>query len=214
MVSQTLPSASTERGRRKAYQSYHGVDVGTEVQTGLVKDFEVLSTYCHSCSLERTQLGTGTPELEEWMNHQTDCGANFTSSSKAMEAEAARRIWIRSTEKYNLRYPKILSEGDAQTFAVMEQLQPYRSDHPNEKLNCVNHADKRMGTALWKATADHKLGGNGWGCLSVKPQWLRSRPASSPAEGRRGTKTHSFPFSPRQWVLSASVLLTSCTRQK
>ena len=64
-----------------------------------------------------------------------------------MEAEAARRIWKQSVEKYNFRYQKILSDGDASMFAVLAQLQPYGPDHPTEKLDGVNHADRRMGTA-------------------------------------------------------------------
>ena len=136
------------------------------MKTGLVIDFEVLSTYCHSCSLARTRLGIDTPELEDWMHNHTDCDANFSGSSKAMEAEAARRIWNRSVQTYNFRYQKILSDGDASTFAALAQLQPYGPDHPIEKLDCVNHADKRMGTALTKAIADHKLGGKGQGRLT------------------------------------------------
>jgi hypothetical protein len=152
--------------QKRGFSSRHGVGVAIEVQTGLVIDLEVLSTYCHSCKLARTRLGSDTPEMKEWQNNHTDCDANFTGSSKAMEAEAARRMWMRSVERYNLRYKSILSDGDASTFAALQHLQPYGPDHPIEKLDCVNHADKRMGTALRKAIVDHKLGGKGQGRLT------------------------------------------------
>ena len=67
-----------------------------------------------------------------------------------MQAEAARRIWTRSLEKYAFRYTTMLSDGDASTFAALTQLQPYGPDHVIVKLDCLNHAEKRMGTALCK----------------------------------------------------------------
>ncbi|KAL8607715.1 hypothetical protein ACOMHN_039388 [Nucella lapillus] len=73
---------------------------------------------------------------------------------------------MRSVHRYNMRYKSILSDGDASTFAALERLQPYGPDHPIEKLDCVNHADKRMGTALRKAIQNQKLGGKGQGRLT------------------------------------------------
>ncbi|KAL8607716.1 hypothetical protein ACOMHN_039389 [Nucella lapillus] len=78
--------------QKRGFTSHHGIGVAIETQTGLVIDFEVLSNYCHSCSLARTRLGSDTPEMEDWLNNHADCDANFNGSSKAMEAEAARRI--------------------------------------------------------------------------------------------------------------------------
>ena len=43
--------------QKRGFSSHHGAGVAIEVQTGLVIDFEVLSTYCHSCSLARPRLG-------------------------------------------------------------------------------------------------------------------------------------------------------------
>ena len=49
-------------------------------------------------------------------------------------------------EKYAFRYTTILSDGDASTFAALTQLEPYGPDHVIVKLDCLNHAEKRMDT--------------------------------------------------------------------
>ena len=69
-----------------------------------------------------------------------------------------KRIWLRSVEKYNLRYPEMLSDGDSTACKALQDLQPY-GDIVLSKLECVNHAHKRMGTALRKLTKQEKLGG-------------------------------------------------------
>ena len=78
-----------------------------------------------------------------------------------MEAEAARRIWCRSVETHAFRYAYILSDGDSSTSAALTRLQPYGPDHPVKKLDCMNHAEKRMGTSLRKTAKLGKLGGHG-----------------------------------------------------
>ena len=81
-----------------------------------------------------------------------------------MEADAARRIWARSLEKYAFRYTTMLSDGGASTFAALTRLEPYGPEHVIVKLDCLNHAEKRM--ALRKAAKASKLGGRGDGRLT------------------------------------------------
>ena len=57
------------------------------------------------------------------------------------------------------RYNQILSDGDSSTFAALRKLNPYGADHPVIKLDCVNHAEKRIGTSLRKLMKHQKLGG-------------------------------------------------------
>ena len=132
----------------------------------LVIDYEVLSNYCHACALAENSLGQGTAALQAWKAAHTACDNNFDGSSKAMEAEAARQIWARSLEKYAFRYKTMLSDGDAGTFAALTRLEPYGPEHVIAKLDCLNHAEKRMGTALRKAAKASKLGGRGDGRLT------------------------------------------------
>ena len=97
---------------KRGYTSHHGVGVAIEVNTGLVIDREVLSNYCQACALAKSKYGEG-PEFDRWAEQHTNCEANFEGSSKALEAEAAKRIWLRSVERYGFRYTGILSDGDS-----------------------------------------------------------------------------------------------------
>ena len=151
---------------KRGFTSHHGVGVAIEVHTGMVIDFEVLSNFCHACALAETKYGADSVDFLSWKAKHEDCEKNFDGSSKAMEAECAKRIWGRSSEKYGLRYTSIVSDGDASTFSVLTKESPYGESHKIEKLDCVNHADKRMGTALRKIAKQDKLGGRGRGRLT------------------------------------------------
>ena len=155
-------------GTWRGFSSQYGVGVAIDILTGLVIDFELLSLYCHGCAeADNKEWSGGARERLLWEEkHAPDCCKNYTGSSKAMETEAAKRIWLRSVEKYNLRYTEMLSDGDSTAFKALHDLQPY-GDIVLSKLECVNHAHKRMGTALRKLTKQEKLGGQGEDRLTV-----------------------------------------------
>ncbi|KAK7098137.1 hypothetical protein V1264_002497 [Littorina saxatilis] len=57
----------------------------------------------------------------------------------------------------------MLSDGDSVAFKAVVDANLY----PVEKLECVNHCDKRMGTALRKKAKEEKLGGRHRGALTA-----------------------------------------------
>ncbi|XP_058643478.1 uncharacterized protein LOC131547150 [Onychostoma macrolepis] len=83
-----------------------------------------------------------------------------------MEQESAKRMWGRSISRHQLRYTQMLSDGDSTAFREVVALNPYPG-HEITKLECINHAHKRMGTALRKLSAQGKLGGKGAGKLTA-----------------------------------------------
>jgi hypothetical protein len=85
-----------------------------------------------------------------------------------MEAEIAKVLWSRSIDKHKFRYTTMLSDGDACTFSTLKDLMPYGDAIPIEKIDCINHAEKRMGTALRNAAKIHGLGGKKAGSLTVE----------------------------------------------
>lgn len=91
---------------------------------------------------------------------------NFAGSSKAMEQESTKRMWARSVNHHQVRYIEMLSDGDSAAFREVGALNPYPG-HDIVKLECINHAHKRMGTALRKLSAQGKLGGKGVGKLTA-----------------------------------------------
>lgn len=149
---------------KRGYTSLYGVGICIDVLTGLVVDFAVLSKYCHACKLKEASLTAD--ELAEWrQQHADDCCINHTKSSKAMEQEAAKIMWGRSVQKLRFRYVEMLSDGDSSAHKAVCELRPY-SETEVTKLDCVNHAHKRMGTALRKLSKDQRLGGRGVGRLT------------------------------------------------
>lgn len=144
--------------QKRGYTSHYGIGVCIDLFTGLVIDFEVLSTYCHGCALKEAARHEGKvteEEMESWREGH-DCAINFRGSSKAMEQEAAKRMWARSVSRHQLRYTQMLSDGDSSAFKEVLSLNPYPG-HEVVKLECINHAHKRMGTALRKLSAERKL---------------------------------------------------------
>ena len=62
-----------------------------------------------------------------------------------------------------MRYTGMLSDGDSMAYKAMCDANFY----PVEKLECVNHCDKRMGTALRKKAKEERLGGHRYGALTA-----------------------------------------------
>ena len=81
-----------------------------------------------------------------------------------MEVEAARRLWSRSEARHQLRYTGFLSDGDSMAHKAVTELDLYPEPIVNEE--CINHAHKRMGTALINLSKQKKLGGRGQGMLT------------------------------------------------
>lgn len=96
---------------KRGFTSNYGVGVVIDVMTGLVLDYEVLSKYCQACCMKDVERMTDF-EKDQWQREH-GCSQNFSGSSKAMEKEAAVRMWSRSIEKHNMRYTRrpMLSDG-------------------------------------------------------------------------------------------------------
>ena len=152
---------------KRGHTSLYGVGAVIDVLTGLVLDYTVCSKYCHACTLKEAEFGSrNCAEFEAWFaNQEADCCADYKGSSNAMEAECARRLWSRSIDLHNIRYTGMLGDGDSKAFRAVTELAPY-PDVTIEREECVNHAHKRLGTALLNLMKTAKLGGRGHGRLT------------------------------------------------
>lgn len=65
----------------------------------------------------------------------------------SMEAKVALLLFGRSLDKNNLRYTNIVCDGDSHTFLALSEDATYVFI-PFEKEDCINHVQKRMGSAL------------------------------------------------------------------
>lgn len=92
-------------------------------------------------------------------------GIETTRKTAASIFTAAKQLWSRSVDRHCLMYTGMLGDGDSKSHKAVVDMQPYGPDVEIVK-ECLNHAHKRMGTALLKLAKDQKLGGRGEGRLT------------------------------------------------
>ncbi|GFY17958.1 uncharacterized protein TNCV_3384511 [Trichonephila clavipes] len=67
-----------------------------------------------------------------------------------MEVDGMLRIFNRSEKLPNLKYSNYIGDDDTKTFNALSENKPYGDDHLIQKIECVGHVQKRMGTRLRK----------------------------------------------------------------
>ncbi|GFU03616.1 uncharacterized protein TNCV_199691 [Trichonephila clavipes] len=67
-----------------------------------------------------------------------------------MEVDGMLRIFNRSEKLHNLKYSNYIGDGDTKTFNALSENKPYGDDYLIQKIECVGHVQKRMGTRLRK----------------------------------------------------------------
>ncbi|GFV35133.1 uncharacterized protein TNCV_292481 [Trichonephila clavipes] len=67
-----------------------------------------------------------------------------------MEVDGMLRIFNRSEKLHNLKYSNYIGDGDTKTFNALSENKPYGDDYLIQKIECVGHVQKRMGTRLMK----------------------------------------------------------------
>lgn len=84
------------------------------------------------------------------------CYKNWEGSSAAMEADIIVQGFKRSVESHNLKYSKIIADGDSSVYAKIQTDVDYGRDVL--KIECTNHAIKNYGKALYKIKKESSAG--------------------------------------------------------
>ena len=119
----------------RGHSSLNGVVTVTSFDTGKVLDVECLTKYCQKCVMNKKKCVQG-------------CAKNYTGSSGGMECVGVERIFSRSEQNWGVRYLKYLGDGDSNSYSLMCEKKPYGSDVTIQKLECIGHVQKRMGSRL------------------------------------------------------------------
>lgn len=82
--------------------------------------------------------------------HEDGCQANYHGTSGGMEIDGAIKLFERSMPKYNVMYTEYLGDGDSKAYQAVCEARPYGQDVSIEKLECIGHIQKHMGTQLFK----------------------------------------------------------------
>lgn len=145
----------------RGHSSHIGIGAVIELFTGYVSDYVVLSNFCLGCEVGPKPDSDGYAEWK--VTHQ--CQKNTDSKAGHVEVEAGL-LFQRSLDRHGLRYTTILCDGDSRTFGAIKEAKVYGFINI-EKEDCVNHVQKRMGTAVrnlvqkQKGEGKQSLGGRG-----------------------------------------------------
>ena len=144
--------------QRRGYSSNNGVVSVISVKSGKILDLETMNKICKGCSLKQNLKSQDPDAYEAWkVNHK--CTFNDQGSAGGMEPEGGRRIWSRSDEKHNIRYTEFYGDGDSKGFETVKNIY---DGVEVQKLECVGHVQKRIGTRIRSLKKREKgLGGRG-----------------------------------------------------
>ena len=133
--------------QKRRFSSLFGVVFVIAYESGKVIDYAVLSKHCTGCRKWENK-DQSTSEYLAWKEKHV-CTINYSGSAGAMEPFGTMALFQRSLE-YNIRYKYMVSDGDSKTFSLLTRESVYGTDPENqvEKLDCVGHVQKRLGTAL------------------------------------------------------------------
>ena len=128
--------------RKRGFSSSYGVVTVLSTVTGKA----AMSKECRQCMQWRGKERSA--EFHEWWDgHQHECHANFEGSSGSMDASGILNIFQRSVEGHGMRFVEFLGDGDSKAHKLLVQEAVY-GDVDIEKLECVGHVQKRLGSRL------------------------------------------------------------------
>lgn len=137
--------------QRRGHASHHGVVSAISVDSGKCLDVEVLSNICKGCQHWEKSDKTSQKYAQWQADHK--CSTNHAGSAVAMEPVGAVRIFTRSEMTQGLQYTQYLGDGDSSSYKTVKECKPYE-DVDIEKLECVGHVQKRVGSRLRKLRQD------------------------------------------------------------
>ncbi|GFX40657.1 uncharacterized protein TNCV_1217801 [Trichonephila clavipes] len=135
--------------KTRGHSSLVGVCTVIGAEIGKVLHREVLSSFCKGCdSYKGVKFGI---KYNKWQRaHKISCRKNYSGSAGKMEIDGMLRIFNQSEKLHNLKYSNYIGDGDIKTFNALSENKPYGDDHLIQKIECVGHVQKRMGTRLRK----------------------------------------------------------------
>ena len=135
----------------------HTSNIGTTsligFASGKVLDTLTKSKICKSCEYWANKVNE--EGYVKWKESHV-CTMTHSGSSGSMEADGAVEMFSRSVQNHKLRYTRYIGDGDTNSLKKVHDSNPYGTSCSIEKLECVGHVQKRMGTRLRKLKADNR----------------------------------------------------------
>ncbi|GFV63390.1 uncharacterized protein TNCV_138891 [Trichonephila clavipes] len=173
--------------KTRGHSSFIGVCTVIGAETGKVLDREVLSSFCKGYDIYKgVKFGI---KYNKWQRaHKISCRKNYSGSA---------------------------GDGDTKTFNALSENKPYGDDHLIQKIECVGHVQRRMGTRLRKLKlvySKKKLSdGKTIGGIKCKEMRKAIRAIWGHSCSTDDEPMHWFcPANPNTWYLSHPALLKQC----
>ena len=138
--------------QKRGDDSLNGVVTVIQNDVGKCIDYRVLSKKCNTCS--KWESKKGTVEYEKFISDH-ECPINHVGSAGSVEAKGVVDCFQSSVDNRKLRYTKLIGDGDSKTHASILTADPYPGIKV-EKLECIGHMQKRVGSRLRKLCSTHK----------------------------------------------------------
>lgn len=140
-ITVVVDEAWGKRSYNKNYTSLSGVAAIVGAHTGKVLWIGVRNKYCVTCVRAENKDLTPPPHV---------CTKNFTGASSEMEWQSILEGFQRSVELHNLRYLKVIADGDSSTYNKLLEHKPY-GDRYIQKYECRNHLRRNFRKQLESA---------------------------------------------------------------
>jgi hypothetical protein len=127
-----------KRGNKTKYDSLSGVAAIIGMRTGKCLFIGVRNKYCCICARAKN---SGVDPSEHL------CYLNWNSTSTAMEADILVEGFLKSEEMHQVRYGRIVADGDSSTYKRIREANPY-STLVVEKIECKNHLLRNLAGRL------------------------------------------------------------------
>ena len=113
---------------------------------------ESFSKKCNAGSAWENRKDSG--EFEKFISKH-DCPINHIGSAGSMEANDVVNCFQSSIAKRKPQYTKLIGDGDSKTYTSIVTADPY-PETKLEKLECICHMQKGVGSRLRKLCNTHK----------------------------------------------------------
>ena len=133
--------------QKRGHASHNGVVTVISLDTKKCLDVEVMSDKCAQCL--KWEKKTNDPRYQEWKASH-NCKINHAGSANSMETAGAVRIFERSVATRGLKYKNMLGDGDSCTYNAIVERKPYGEECVPNKMECIGHVQKRVGSRLRK----------------------------------------------------------------
>lgn len=124
----------SKRSYNRNYTALSGVGVIVGAHTGKVLWISVKNKYCVICVRNANKNLSAPPHF---------CTKNYSGPSSDMEWQSILEGFQKSIELYNIRYLRLVADGDSSTYAKIIEHRPYGHRHV-VKDECTNHLKRNF----------------------------------------------------------------------